>query len=74
MVRLRDCAVNDITGDPIKVSSTSDKYREGWDAIFSKPVRKEDRVDLGLSPSAVIEDYVHNDKQIEDSHGKVDES
>jgi hypothetical protein len=58
MGKLRGCAVNDVTGDPIKVKSTNDKYREGWEIVFGKPKRVQDRVDLGLSPSTVIEDYV----------------
>jgi len=52
--------VNDVTGDPIKVKSTNDKYREGWDVVFGRPKRVQDRVDLGLSPSTVIEDYVES--------------
>tara|TARA_R110000737_G_scaffold94430_2_gene128088 strand:- start:646 stop:870 length:225 start_codon:yes stop_codon:yes gene_type:complete len=74
MGKPRGCAVNDVTGDPIKVKSTNDKYREGWDIVFGNPKRVQDRVDLGLSPSTVIEDYIHIDKQEEDSHGKVNES
>ena len=56
MARLRDCAVNDITGDPIRIASTSDKYRAGWDALFGKPKRLKDRVDIGLGPSTIIEE------------------
>tara|TARA_R110000868_G_C10441901_1_gene725432 strand:+ start:386 stop:571 length:186 start_codon:yes stop_codon:yes gene_type:complete len=32
---------NDITGDEIKSKTSSDKYRDGWDRIFSqKKVKK----------------------------------
>lgn len=29
---------NDITGDSLTTGDTSDAYRNGWDAIFNKPV------------------------------------
>ena len=55
MDRLRDAAVNDITGDPIRLAKVSDKYRTGWDALFGKPKRYKDQVDLVLGPSAIVE-------------------
>lgn len=27
---------NDITGEPLVTKQTTDKYRDGWDAIFAK--------------------------------------
>jgi len=60
---------NDITGDEIKSKSNSDKYSDGWDALFGSadmnevfevPVgedtRPKDRVKQGISPSCVIEE------------------
>lgn len=35
-------STNDITGDEIRSKASSDKFRDGWDAIFGK---KEDKVE-----------------------------
>ena len=61
-------ATNDITGDIIRSKVVSNKYSIGWDAIFNqqKPKheldRKKDRIDLGLSPSCIIEEFEKNDQ------------
>ena len=36
-------------------SEAIDKFRRGWDGVFSRPKRFKDRVDLGLSPSTIVE-------------------
>jgi hypothetical protein len=36
-------------------SKAMDKFRRGWDGVFSRPKRFKDRVDLGLSPSTIVE-------------------
>ena len=53
--------VSDATGLPIRTKASTDKYKQGWDAIFGKdetPVgedtRPKDRVKLGVSPSANV--------------------
>jgi hypothetical protein len=39
-------ARNDITGDSITSKTTSEKYRDNWDAIFAKKEKKEEDKDL----------------------------
>jgi len=59
---------NDITGDEIKSKPNSDKYSDGWDALFSsadmneifevpigEDTRPRDRIKQGISPHCIIE-------------------
>lgn len=56
-------AVNDVTGDRLVSSVPTDKYREGYDAIFGKAVPSYESICLDTSSeylakcSAVIRDY-----------------
>jgi len=66
---------NDITGDEIKSRSNSDKYADGWEAIFGtedmneifevpigEDTRPRDRTKQGISPSCTIENWVDGRK------------
>jgi len=66
---------NDITGDEIRSKPNSDKYSDGWTALFSSPdmnelvdvpigedTRPKDRTKQGVSPHCVIEDWVDGEK------------
>jgi|TARA_R110002126_G_scaffold104152_1_gene237644 hypothetical protein len=61
---------NDITGDTIRTKAPNDKYSLGWDAIFNQKIpmneraRIKDRVDLGLSPSCIIEEFTVKDNKL----------
>jgi len=52
-----------MTEDKIVSKANSDAYTDNWERLFGNPIpigqkTVKDRVDLGLSPSTVIEDYV----------------
>ena len=49
--------------DKIVSKANSEAYINNWERLFCNPVpigqkKVKDRVDLGLSPSTLIEDYV----------------
>ena len=49
--------------DKIVRKANSEAYINNWERLFGNPVpigqkKVKDRVDLGLSPSTLIEDYV----------------
>jgi len=65
---------NDITGDEIKSKPNSDKYSDGWDALFSsagmnevfevpigEDTRPKDRTKQGISPHCIIENINSED-------------
>jgi hypothetical protein len=37
-------------------SKAREKFRKGYESLFNKPRRFKDRVDLGCSPSTIVED------------------
>ena len=41
---------NDVTGDSLVTKTQTDAYRNGWDAIFKKPVVKE------ATPEEMVQD------------------
>lgn len=42
---MTNVAKNDVTGDEIRTKSTSNKYRDNWDAIFRKNVKDQEQPD-----------------------------
>ena len=40
---------NDVTGDSLVTKTQTDAYRNGWDAIFKKPIVQEAQ-EVGVSP------------------------
>ena len=60
---------NDITGDELRSKTSTDKFRDNWDGVFSKeqsvPIgedtRPKDRTKQGISPSCIIENVNSED-------------
>lgn len=56
-------ARNDITGDALKSGASTDKYREGWDRVFKKPLNESvEPLDLEPSTPPVIKPYPITDE------------
>jgi hypothetical protein len=55
--------------DKIVSKANSEAYTNNWERLFGNPIPigqkiVKDRVDLGLSPSTVVEDYVEESLEL----------
>ena len=51
-------------------SKAQEKFRRHYESIFNKPRRFKDRVDLGCSPSTIVEDI--NSEEMTNAETHVD--